>query len=326
MKGKNREAPLNSNAASEARLQQVAPGVHAWIGAGGDSNSGAIETPHGLLLVDSQQHLELAGRFREVLRAQLGKPARMLLNTHYHFDHIGGNSLFAAEAPIVAHEITRRKLTAVLDKQPGGGAVIRDLPTIAALFYGENIQELVAETDPAWNWIVQRFSRPGFQQLLIEPPSQTFADRMVVHLQDDRAEIAYHGPAHSQGDVTVHLVNAKVIFLADLFFYGRVPWIGDCDLDGWIGILDRILKLDVEVVIPGHGVPTTRKELADFRDLLAGLRDAVAAAIHAGHSEDAAVHEVRLPQYVHMQRYEEWMPFNIRSAYRYLRGERRQSI
>lgn len=317
---------MNTSAAGEARLQQVARGVHAWIGAGGDSNSGAIETPLGLLLVDSQQHRELATRFRDALRAQLDTPVHMLLNTHHHFDHIGGNSLFATDAPIVAHEITRRKLMAVLDRQPDGGSVVSDLPTIAALFYGENIQELVTETDPAWDWVVQRFSRPGFQQLTIVPPSQTFADRMVVHLPHDRVEIAYHGPAHSQADLTVHLVKAKVIFLADLFFYGRVPWIGDCDLEGWIAVLDRILKLDVEVVIPGHGVPTTRKELADFRDLLAALHDAVAAAVRGGRSEDAAVHEVRLPQYVHMQRYDEWMPFNIRSAYRYLRGERRSSI
>jgi cyclase len=316
------EVVVNTSAANQAHLQRLARGIHAWIGAGGDSNSGAVETPHGLLVIDSQQHLELAHRFREALRSQIDQPLRMLVNTHYHFDHIGGNTLFAEEIPIVAHENTRRKLKALMDTRSEGSNAVTDLPTIAALFYGENIQELVRQSDPAWQWIVRRFSRPGFQKLLLQPPSNTFADRLTVHLPHDRVEMVYHGPAHSAGDVTVHVVNQKVIFLGDLFFQGRVPWIGDCDLDGWIAVLDGILRMDLAIVVPGHGVPTTLKELAAFRDLLKSLRDAVAAAISAGRSEDAAVQEVRLPEYIHLQRYDEWMPFNIRSAYRYLRGGR----
>ena len=45
---------------SEARLVTVADGVHAWIGAGGDSNAGAIETPDGVIVIDTQQYPRLA--------------------------------------------------------------------------------------------------------------------------------------------------------------------------------------------------------------------------------------------------------------------------
>jgi glyoxylase-like metal-dependent hydrolase (beta-lactamase superfamily II) len=111
-----------------------------------------------------------------------------------------------------------------------------------------------------------------------------------------------------------------VAFLGDLFFHERFPWLGDCDLDGWIRTLERILTLDVAIVVPGHGAPTTLKELALFRDLLHDIRAAVAAAIRSGASESAAVREVRLPQYAALPRYEQWLPFNIRAAYRYLRN------
>jgi cyclase len=114
-----------------------------------------------------------------------------------------------------------------------------------------------------------------------------------------------------------------VVFLGDLFFHGRSPWLGDCDLDGWIRTLDGVLKRDVDIVVPGHGVPTTLKELAQFRDLLTALRNATAAAMKAGASEDAAARDVTLPQYATMPRYQEWMRFNVRSAYRYLDGSRR---
>ncbi len=118
----------------------------------------------------------------------------------------------------------------------------------------------------------------------------------------------------------VRLDKSGVMFLGDLFFHGRFPWFGDCDLDGWIACLDRVLTMDVRIVVPGHGEPTSLAEVARFRDLLADVRDAVAQALQAGASEEAAVAEVTLPAYAAMSRYREWMPFNVRAAYRYLRG------
>ena len=78
--------------------------------------------------------------------------------------------------------------------------------------------------------------------------------------------------------------------------------------------------MDVNVVVPGHGEPATLREVRAFRDLLSAVRDAVAGAIASGASEDAAVAEIVLAEYAGMPRYKEWMPFNIRAAYRYLRG------
>ena len=78
--------------------------------------------------------------------------------------------------------------------------------------------------------------------------------------------------------------------------------------------------MDVKTTIPGHGPPATLKEVAQFRDLLAAVRGAVDRALKDGSSEDAAVREVALPQYAAMPRYKEWMPFNVRAAYRYLCG------
>jgi cyclase len=103
-------------------------------------------------------------------------------------------------------------------------------------------------------------------------------------------------------------------------FHGRFPWLGDCDLNGLVAALGRVLALDVAVVIPGHGPPTTLAEVARFREMLVELRAAVDCTIKAGASEAAAMQEVTLPQYAHVQRYKEWMPLDVRAAYRYLRG------
>src|SRR6185503_15382700 len=112
----------------------------------------------------------------------------------------------------------------------------------------------------------------------------------------------------------------RVVFLGDLLFHNRFPWLGDCDLDGLVAALGRVLALDVAVVIPGHGPPATLADVARFRDMLVELRASVARAIKAGHSEDAAVAEVALPQFAHVTRYAEWLPIDVRAGYRYLRA------
>jgi len=74
------------------------------------------------------------------------------------------------------------------------------------------------------------------------------------------------------------------------------------------------------VVIPGHGGPTDLRSVSGFRDMLIALRNAVERAIKVGWSEDAAVRDVHLPQYAHINRYKDWMPIDVKAAYRYLRG------
>ncbi len=130
----------------------------------------------------------------------------------------------------------------------------------------------------------------------------------------------YWGPAHCDGDIIVSLAKRNVVFLGDLLFYGRFPWLGDCDLSGLIDRLARVLTLDASVVIPGHGMPTDLAQVGRFRNMLVTLRSAVDAAIKAGVSEEAAVAEVKLPQYAGLPRYADWLPHDVRAAYRYLRG------
>jgi cyclase len=157
--------------------------------------------------------------------------------------------------------------------------------------------------------------------VVIKPPNETFADSFAFHLPDDTVHLRYFGPAHCDGDIIVHLERRKVAFLGDLLFQNRFPWLGDCDLDGLIAALGHVLALDLSVVIPGHGPPATLADVARFREMLIELRAAVARAIKAGASEDAAAREIELPQYAHLQRYKEWKPHDVRAAYRYLQGK-----
>jgi cyclase len=304
---------------SEAHLVTIADGVHAWIGAHGDSNAGAIETPDGLIVVDTQQYIRLGRAFHDAALAKTGKPLRTVVYTHCHLDHTAGSSVFA-DAPIIAHEKPLAAMNACLGPRDGESWSVTDFATKLRFLFGQNILELVPD-DPALAWFKGRIGTPDYDTVVIHPPSETFADSFAFHLPDDTVHLRYFGPAHCDGDIIVHLEKRKVAFLADLLFQNRFPWLGDCDLDGLIAALGHVLTLDLTVVIPGHGPPATLPDVARFRGMLVDLRAAVARAVKAGMSEDAAVHEIALPQYAHLQRYNEWRPLDVRAAYRYLRGK-----
>ena len=300
---------------SEAQLHKVAPDVHAWIGAGGDSNAGAIETRDGLIVIDTQQNRELGDKFRDALKTSFGAPVRAVVNTHFHLDHIAGNVAFAG-APIVAHDKTRQLLENELGPMRPGGVEVSDTMAKIRMFFGGNFEALVPKGEQ--QWFNDRVG--GSKPLAILGPTETFTDRLEFDLASDTLRLEYWGPAHCDGDLVIYLKKAGIVFMGDLFFHERFPWFGDCDLNGWIAALDRVLSMDMKTVIPGHGVPATLKELGQFRDLLVAVRDAGDRAIKLGWSEDAAARDIVLTDYVKMQRYKEWMPFNIRAAYRYLRG------
>lgn len=300
---------------NEAQLCKVAPGVHAWIGAGGDSNAGAIETADGLIVIDAQQNRALGEKFRDALLAATGIPVRTLVNTHFHLDHVAGNVAFTGTT-IVAHDKTRRLIEQELGPVPPQGAEVSDTASKLRMFFGGNFEQLVPEDGR--QWFVDRVG--GARPLTVLAPTETFLEKREYRVNDDVLHLQYWGPAHCDGDLVICLPKAGIVFMGDLFFNARFPWLGDCDLDGWIAAIDRVLAMDVKSVIPGHGAPATPAELRQFRNLLAALRGAVDRAIKSGWSEDASARDVALPEYANMQRYREWMPFNVRAVYRYLRA------
>src|SRR6202023_534728 len=91
---------MTEQKSNEAHLVTVADGVHAWIGAGGDSNAGAIETPEGVIVIVRNQYPRLAHACRAAVHGMTGKPLRAVVYTHCHLDHTAGSSVLA-DVPIL---------------------------------------------------------------------------------------------------------------------------------------------------------------------------------------------------------------------------------
>ena len=102
------------------KFTQIVPGVYSAIGTGSmnvGSNSAVIVNQDDVMIVDSHISPESGRAMLQELKAITDKPVRVLINTHFHYDHTSGNQAFPAGVDIIGHEFTRRKLTGdILEK------------------------------------------------------------------------------------------------------------------------------------------------------------------------------------------------------------------
>jgi cyclase len=243
--------PAMNQVPIEAR--NVATGLDLIQGPGG--NIAMLRGPDGLYVVDSG----IPARAKEILetvkRVGGGAPVSVLINTHWHFDHAGGNEVFGRTgARIVATAATRKRLAT------------------------DQYTEIFKLTTPA--------SPP------VALPILTF-DQAEFHVGDETIQLTAVPPAHTDGDLIVHFTARDVIHTGDLFSNGFYPNI-DGSSRGWIGGMiaaaDRILKLagPKTKIIPGHGPIGTAADLAAFRKMLVTVHDRLAPMLDAGKSADEA--------------------------------------
>lgn len=213
----------------------------------------AVIGSDGILLIDNGS-ADTAGNLKEMIAGFDTGPLRIVLNTHYHFDHIGANEHLAKdEWIIVAHENARRRMLAewrVPDKWGLNYPVIPPYPDVAL-------------------------------------PKVTFADTLNIHFNGQTIEAVYLPNAHSEADIAVFLRDANILHTGDIYLSNGFPIIESFyggTIDGVIAAVDALVDLinDHTKVVPGHGPVSNRQELRDYRKMIATGRDRIAALIEEG--------------------------------------------
>jgi cyclase len=234
-------------------VSSLATGLSLIAGPGG--NITGLVGPDGLLMVDAF----LPSRSADLIRVvrKLGAGPITLINTHWHFDHSGGNAALAeAGAKIVAHENTRTRLSS---------------------------EQYVVD-------LQMRFPPPPAAAL----PVVTLGDSATFFLNGEEIHVAHAPSAHTDGDLFIHYRKANVLQTGDLFFNGLYPNI-DSSSGGWIGGMIAASDVLLEIadaktkIIPGHGALGTRDDLKAFRSMLAEARDKIEPLVRAGKTVDEAV-------------------------------------
>jgi cyclase len=232
-------SPLRTTHVSgSVHMIDAAPATDAFVG----GNVAVSVGPDGLLVVDT-----MVADFAAELRASVGRlsdrPIRLVVDTHTHFDHVGGNRVFAELAPVAAHRRTRERMLEARRAQP---------------------QKAPAQASAA-----------GLPLIALEHP-------LTLHLNGDVVEIVPVASAHSDTDVMVFFREAKVAHLGDLYFAGTFPYIAPGgSMSGLIETLESVLaRLPADArIIPGHGELSSVSDLRATVTLLKETRDIVADGI-----------------------------------------------
>jgi cyclase len=251
------------NTQAFARVVDLGQGVSMLMGQGG--NLGLSVGADGVFMIDDQFATNAEANLAKIEEFAKGKP-KYLINTHWHFDHAGGNAVFGkAGATIFASDNVRKRLT-------------NELVTT-----GRTAQ---ANPAPKEAW-----------------PVVTFVNGIDFHLngQTIRA-IRAPMPAHTDGDVFIYFVEADVLHTGDTYMKDRYPFVdtGSGGMQaGFIAAIKKALEIakPSTKIIPGHGELATRTDLEAALAMHEGARAAVEAQIKAGKTLEQTVAAKPLAQW-----------------------------
>ncbi|MCZ7644741.1 MAG: MBL fold metallo-hydrolase [Planctomycetota bacterium] len=281
--------------------------VYAAVGKDGAPNAGIITTSLGAVVIDPPLSPEIGQRLdQDALRMSktfwdekwrlnkdrkptLAPPVLYALNTTFRASHSFGNQAFHQAADIIATE--------------RAGARLADLNQI------QRMRELLKT----------QFQVPGLEMhaQALTQPTITFEGTMTLRTPEVEIKLISVGDCVGPGDCVIHLPQQKVLFAGDLVLVGFMPYHEGRtrSVRHWIKALQDLQKLDLDVVVPGHGATGGKDLLKEQERFLSSLVAQVALALKEGKSLEQAMNSVKLPNAANWRYYNEWLPGNVKLVY-----------
>lgn len=232
-------------------LREVADGVHVYVQPPGGwclNNAGLVASGGRSVLVDTAATVARARSLRAAVARRAPGGPDIVVNTHFHGDHVFGNAQFSPGATIVAHEQTRS------DMAESGYSLCNLWPDVE---WGE------------------------FELAL---PDETFQDSMSLQVGDLTVELWQIGPAHTASDVVAWVPDRRVLFTGDVVWSGVTPYVLMGSIEGSLKAIDRLRGLRPETVVCGHG-PVGGPEVLDLTErYLRWVRELAESGLREGRS------------------------------------------
>jgi cyclase len=281
-------------------FEKVGDGIYYATASGAmitGSNDVVIVNDDDVMLVDAGVTPAVARALVQDVKLLTDKPVRWVVNTHFHYDHTDGNSVFGPEVQIIGHQYVRQAILNldVLHREP--------FKTAQANLPGqiESLEKQVsAEKDAQQRATLQQqlaateAEQKQFAEIKPIPPTMTYASHLTLFRGRREIRLLFLGRGHTPGDTVVFLPKERIVCTGDLM-ESRLAYMGDGIFDEWVATLDTLKKLDFDTVLPGHGVPFHEKALITaFQSYLTDLMSQVAKLRAQGVTADQAAGKVDL--------------------------------
>jgi len=288
-------------------LHDLGNSVYAYLqpnGTWGWSNAGIIVDGEASLLIDTLFDLKLTSEMLDTLHKSIPAAAHidMVVNTHANGDHCWGNELIAG-AQIIASARTAEEMTTAIS------------PTQLAM-----ILKRAPELGELGEFLSYAFGSFDFDNITLTPPTKTFEGELTLKVGDKEVHLIEVGPAHTLGDTLVHIPSDRVVFTADILFIGGHPIIWAGPTSNWLKACDRILEMDVDTIVPGHGPITDKNGVAEVKGYLEYMYQEAEKRYEIGMSAKEAAKDIDLDRYATWTDGER-IAVNIASIFRELKGD-----
>lgn len=278
-------------------IEKIAEGVYAaiaQIGGWAIGNAGLIDLGGEVIAFDTFMTPKAASELRQFSIDTFGRAPGIVINSHYHNDHIWGNQVFADEAKIYSSAATRELIT-TSGMEEYNWFLANSAQRLAALE-----KEYEAADEEGRNELIMWLA---YYQALVEEmpktevhlPEITFEDRLELAGDRYKAEILTLA-GHTGSDSVLVLPEAGIVFASDLLFVGCHPYLADGDPDKLLEALAALRKLDAEVYVPGHGPVGTTADLDLLAAYVEGCMELARSLTASGEATENQIQEASLPE------------------------------
>lgn len=282
----------------EVKVDKINDRVYALLGPldppnkenrGYMNNSLVVIGERGVILVDAGSHRAVAEHIDLAIKRVTAKPVTHVLITHHHPDHHLGVEYFKG-AEIIATDYTAQQI-----RENG--------PSMVDFMSGTTGLDLRDVTP------------------VVPPRTIPRQSRQMLAIDGVRVELISPAIAHTEGDLMVWLPDEGVLAAGDILVHLVTPRVRDGNLKSWIGVVDNILAMPLNTVMPGHGPLMRRNDVVEFRNLIADFYSTIEGLYKSGGKEWDVRKKLDMARWERLARYSDLMGLNISDVWRQVEEE-----
>ena len=291
-------------------LSDLGNNIYCYLqpdGGWGWSNAGLIADGDESLIVDTLFDEDLTLEMLDSMKSAEPKGMkniRALINSHSNGDHCNGNNCVDTDE-VISSEATLEEMSHESPEMMA--ALLKQAPEMGAL----------------GKYFLECFGSFNFEGVTKRLPNTTFTGETQRQVGDKIVELIEVGPAHTNGDVLVHVPSDKVVFTGDILFIEGHPILWAGPVKNWINACDRIISMEVDFVVPGHGPVTDNRGVKAVRDYLVYIDTESRKRFESGLSALEAAKEIDLDLFSTWGDGER-IAVNVNSLYREYKGEEKR--